>query len=1679
MKTLLLKKMKVLLFLFLIIANYTNAQQIDIFGNGNLINNGGGNSPAINNQSNFGSTNENAGIITKVFTITNNAVIGNLTLGSINIGGANASEFVLTKLPTTPVSPFGGTTTFEINFNPVALGLRVATFSIATNVSGKNPYTFNLSGTGTSFASQSYTLFYENFDANNGGWTAASTGGSSWLYTNTPFRGEGNYWLLGDNYTSNTKATLTSPVISSAGYTNIRVSLDIRYETLNDTDDGMQIQYSINGGSSWIVLGAYVDATTWYNSNNVIALNSSLASTTGFSGSGKSGAAAPFNEFFEKSTQSNDLDNKANLRFRIVFNSDGGNNDIGVAIDNFFVKGDPITAFTNKPLTPGNVPTNLKLWLKANLGTSTTSDGATLAQWNDQAIDNDAKGIGAAQPFYRDGTRNINYNPVIDFTIAGATSMRGKGGFHSQDYFVVVKSNNTIDSASPTRQAPISGRTSITTFHLDGTAFALGNFTARYKNELVSHSISSVPQSPSTSSYGRAYATTTETYVQETTIYNVKTNAAGTSTEIYKNGKRIDNYAGESVGADQVTVTGILNFAEFNNIQYNLGVGRFSLNGNISSYLDGKLSEIISYSDIKSTADKNKIESYLAIKNGVTLHKPTSTTVNNLCDTNYLDSSGNIIWDFASNTGFNYDIAGIGRDDNTALNQKQSKSENPGTVLTIGLGDVTSTNNLNPNSFPTNRNFLVWGSNNGTMVNSGTSFPILLGPTTITTITEVVNRQWKVNEVNGDVPITRVAIPTTSFVSGLPALGATDAYVMLVATNAAFTTGVETVFMSTTGSNETCLYDFDGTKYITFGVAHRATSPLHITLDGFDDHIRIGDANELGATFSIMTWIRPDGNNTLANERTILAKTTATNGYKLVLQNDYKIRMQWTVSGFTQSLVSNTALPNTKWHNIAVTYGANTLNIFIDGVLDKTTTISIPPASTTSTFSIGAQYINKLTINNLWKGDIDELRMWNRVVSPTEIRFVMNQEILQTGTGTTGSIIPASVTKNDINLLLWNSLFAYYSMNSYIGTHLDDDSYNINRGSLVIPDKISISIQTAPMPYVSLTHGLWSNTASWKNGTIQDLPYSLSIINSTTPINWNIVQTANNIDSAGNKVLLGLFVTANTLTASNDTKIEVSHYLKLDGKIDLSGKSQLIQRTDSDLDPTSAGLLERDQQGQKVKYNYNYWSSPVGDSNTTTNNNSYTVANVMKDGTTSTPQDITWTTGLNGTPTSPITLSSYWIFKFQNLSNNYSNWQSVGQSGTLLPGQGYTLKGSGTALTNQNYTFVGKPNNGTITSPIAANNLNLAGNPYSSALDISKFISDNTASITGTLYFWEHYPTNNAHVLSAYQGGYATRNATGGTPPVRPPLVSNNGSSSRIPGQYMPVGQAFFVAATPAGGNIIFNNSQREFVKEDNSNSNILFKQTQTNKSVDAVNHFSDNRDYVVSEDNYEKVRLGFESYDGYHRQTLLGFMNELATSNVDNGYDAVHIDSQPSDMYFLNGGTKLIINGEGYYDINKSFPLGVKTNVLGEVKFMIDASQNFNSDQRFYIYDNVTNIYNDITTDKFTIELPIGTIENRFSLTFKNAATALATNNFDINDGIKIAYTNANSTLSINNNVVDTTVESVLLFNMLGQSIATYDVKNQSQSNITLPIKSLSAATYIVKIKTDKGDINRKIIIN
>lgn len=763
------------------------------------------------------------------------------------------------------------------------------------------------------------------------------------------------------------------------------------------------------------------------------------------------------------------------------------------------------------------------------------------------------------------------------------------------------------------------------------------------------------------------------------------------------------------------------------------------------------------------------------------------------------------------------------------------------------------------------------------------------------------------------------------------------------------------------------------------------------------------------------------------------------------------------------TLTSSISLDTSRWYHITASYNGSSLKLYLNGKLmqqqNSTGTIQ---QSGSATFSIGK---NPFQNNHYFNGKLDEVRVFNESLSNAHIQQMVYQEI----TNHNGTVRGVTIPKNITNLN-YSALIRYYKMDLIQNSIVQNQIQNIPNSAegIQLFNINSIGNQEAPMPFVTKRNGNFTTA-------IQDDSTDIFGKDAET-YPWAIIQVSHDITQFSNTVNLGLIVdSGKKITLLNDTKIENQGYVRLDGKIDLEGEAQFIQTTESVLDPISSGSLERDQQGQSNRYNYNYWSSPVSTPNATTINHGYTVAGVMKDGSNSQPQNIAWVSSVNNPTTSnPITLSSYWIYKFQNLTPVYANWSTVGQNGLLQAGQGYTLKGSGADAPYQNYTFVGKPNNGTITIPVSPNNLNLAGNPYPSALDAHTFIKDNINVINGTLYFWEHFTTNNTHNLSGYQGGYGAITLVGGIKPVALTGENNLSSTTKTPGRFIPVGQGFFVTGNNQGGLITFQNSQRLFIKELNQQSFNLFRPASTSALANDQ-LLSDNAEDPIEEEAFTKIKIGFNSYNNYHREILLGFMNEWATDNIDPGYDAIHIDNQQNDMYFMNDSNKLVIQGVGYFNVNKKYPLGVKTYEAGNVQFTLDEVMNWDENIDIFILDKTTGMHHPIQNGPFTVYLPQGEIHNRFELTFSNQA--LSNPDFSLAQEIGVAFSNAQNLLTIQN-LTDVTVQTVNIITILGQTLATWNVENETQTNISLPVSNASTGTYIVRVQTTAGTISKKIII-
>jgi hypothetical protein len=131
------------------------------------------------------------------------------------------------------------------------------------------------------------------------------------------------------------------------------------------------------------------------------------------------------------------------------------------------------------------------------------------------------------------------------------------------------------------------------------------------------------------------------------------------------------------------------------------------------------------------------------------------------------------------------------------------------------------------------------------------------------------------------------------------------------------------------------------------------------------------------------------------------------------------------------------------------------------------------------------------------------------------------------------------------------------------------------------------------------------------------------------------------------------------------------------------------------------------------------------------------------------------------------------------------------------------------------------------------------------------------------------------------------------------------------------------------------------------------------------------------------------------------------------------------------------------------------------------------------YLEDKVTNTVSNLKNGNYTFTTAKGTFNDRFVLRYTDTDTTLSIDDTDQEDGILVFYSNNYKTLIIKNKVMDSTVNSVALFNMAGQNIEKWDVKDSGQTNIQIPIKNRPSGIYIVKVKTTKGESSKKIIVN
>jgi len=305
---------------------------------------------------------------------------------------------------------------------------------------------------------------------------------------------------------------------------------------------------------------------------------------------------------------------------------------------------------------PGDVSENLMLWLKADAGTNSNSEGDGITSWIDQSDENN-DAVGSGEATFRE--LFTNYNAGINFS-------------------------NSVQPVTGNITRPIGTGSSI---------FIVGQFPFVANRSLVEFG----------DGVSRAYLHD-DNYAAESNAPHFSMQSAIPSIwGIRDPGGMANSFVYEDGG--------LLHTQEkLENTDWTTGATYFigdDQNGN--NEFVGQIAEVIYFDQQISILNKVRVESYLAIKYGVTLDNSAGGDAGD-----YLASDGTTtLWDASTNIAYHHNIIGIGRDDSSELVQKQSHALDDTTRIYIG--NLSVDNISNPASFNTDGQFVLVGHNQGQM----------------------------------------------------------------------------------------------------------------------------------------------------------------------------------------------------------------------------------------------------------------------------------------------------------------------------------------------------------------------------------------------------------------------------------------------------------------------------------------------------------------------------------------------------------------------------------------------------------------------------------------------------------------------------------------------------------------------------------------------------------------------------------------------------------------------------------------------------------------------------------------------------------------------------------------------------------------------------------------------------
>ena len=528
-----------------------------------------------------------------------------------------------------------------------------------------------------------------------------------------------------------------------------------------------------------------------------------------------------------------------------------------------------------------------------------------------------------------------------------------------------------------------------------------------------------------------------------------------------------------------------------------------------------------------------------------------------------------------------------------------------------------------------------------------------------------------------------------------------------------------------------------------------------LDFDGINDYVDCGiNSNaKLSNNFTISTWLKTTPSYSGTSWKTFLTNHWLGFSSGMILSMNggtglFHYAFCQSNGVWTSRDPANTVINDSKWHHVAITFASGIIKTYFDGKLIESWNSGLTSVVYTNskTFQIGR---DSGTDSEYFPGQIDEVCMWNRVLSDNEIC----ENMMRNKAG------------NETNLVV------YYRMDQKDGTTLYDQTANAINGTLTNMDAATDWVtSTAYNMWLGGESSELGTAANWSNGvpSVSDnvgiykwnLGNELSVSSEVNTGSVLVSATANpTLDAAINTA--GAFIplrnvnlkfttnnaigtinnpTGNELIVPADAKVTVSTAIDNAGKIILkSDDTNSAQIKNTGTAPTPGTVVLR--KDLKATSGWYFISFPFD----------VALSNIKK-----TSSQSTATIGDYRTATGPI-YDDLYIIEYNGArrdatgtatATNSPNWDAV-TTGTLSAKKGYAIR----VMSDIEIDFIGTTNadmfansdkSATIGDQHTNGNVihhgwNLVGIPFTTAFNINN-LSQGT-------YFYVYNQSNQNYVV--------------------------------------------------------------------------------------------------------------------------------------------------------------------------------------------------------------------------------------------------------------------------------------------------------------------------------------------